>query len=73
MLVQLATSPGQTFAINAFTPYLRESLQLSDSQLSVAYMLGTLLAAFPLALMDPLSDRHSLRNVTLNVMLSAAC
>ena len=75
MLVQIATSPGQTFAISAFTPYLRESLQLSDSQLSLAYMLGTLLAAFPLALVGPLSDRYGLRGVTLIAiaMLSAAC
>jgi len=75
MLVQIATSPGQTFAISAFTPYLRESLQLSDSQLSLAYMLGTLLAAFPLALVGPLSDRFGLRGITLIAitMLSAAC
>ena len=75
MLVQIATSPGQTFAISAFTPYLREGLQLSDSQLSLAYMLGTFFAAFPLALVGPLSDRLGLRGVTLTAVaaLATAC
>ena len=44
MLIQVATSRGQTFGVSAFTPSLRESLSMSDSQLSFAYMLGTLLA-----------------------------
>jgi MFS family permease len=75
MLLQIATSPGQTFAVSAFTPYLRESLALNDSQLSLAYMLGTLLAALPLMLVGPLSDRYGLRGISLIaiVMLSAAC
>ena len=75
MLLQIATSPGQTFAVSAFTPYLRESLALSNSQLSLAYMLGTLLAALPLMLVGPLSDRYGLRGISLVaiVMLSAAC
>ena len=75
MLLQIATSPGQTFAVSAFTPYLRESLKLTDSQLSLAYMLGTLLAALPLMLVGPLSDRYGLRGISLIAigMLSAAC
>lgn len=75
MLLQIATSPGQTFAVSAFTPYLRESLELTDSQLSLAYMLGTLFAAFPLMLVGPLSDRYGLRGISLIAigMLSAAC
>ena len=39
MFVQIATSPGQTYAISAFTPSLRESLGMNDSLLSLAYML----------------------------------
>ncbi|MCH1440842.1 MAG: MFS transporter [Rubripirellula sp.] len=75
MLLQIATSPGQTFAVSAFTPYLRESLELSDSQLSLAYMLGTLLAALPLMLVGPLSDRYGLQGISLIAigMLAAAC
>ena len=75
MMVQICTSPGQTFAISAFTPALRDSLLLSDSSLSFAYMLGTLLAAVPLSVIGPLSDRWGLRIVTLAaiVALSLAC
>lgn len=75
MLLQICTSPGQTFAISAFTPAIRDSLQLSDSALSFAYMLGTLLAAVPLSAIGPASDRWGLRGITAAavVALSAAC
>ena len=73
MLVQIATSPGQTFAISAFTPSLRQSLQLSDSQLSLAYMLATFLAAVPLALVGPLSDRWGLKGITLAAVIALSC
>jgi sugar phosphate permease len=75
MFVQIATSPGQTFAISAFTPSLRESLGMSDSLLSLAYMLGTVGAAIPLSFVGPLSDRYGLKGVTFVavVALSAAC
>ena len=73
MLVQIATSPGQTFAISAFTPYLRDGLQLSNSQLSLAYMLGTLFAALPLTFIGPLSDRFGLRGITLAAIAALSC
>ena len=75
MMVQICTSPGQTFAVSAFTPAIRESLQLSDSRLSLAYMLGTLIAAIPLSAVGPLSDRYGLRVVTLSTTgaLATAC
>ena len=75
MFLQIATSPGQTFAVSAFTPSLRESLALSDSRLSLAYMLGTLFAAVPLSLVGPLSDRYGLKGITLLalVALSGTC
>lgn len=75
MFLQIATSPGQTFAISAFTPSFRASLELSDSRLSLAYMLGTLFAAAPLALVGPLSDRCGLKGITIVVVvaLSGSC
>lgn len=75
MMLQVCTSPGQTFAISAFTPSLRESLQLSDSRLSLAYMLGTFFAAFPLSYIGYLSDRWGLRVITVIVAaaLSVTC
>jgi MFS family permease len=75
MLMQIGTSPGQTFAISAFTPALLESLQLSESRLALAYMLGTLCAAVPLSVVGPVSDRFGLRWTSLVVVLalSATC
>lgn len=75
MMMQVCTSPGQTFAISAFTPAIRDALQISDSKLSFAYMLGTVLAALPLSLVGPLSDRWGLRATTLlaTVALAFTC
>ncbi len=75
MFVQIATSPGQTFAISAFTPSLRAALGINDSLLSLAYMLGTVGAAIPLSFVGPLSDRYGLKGITFVavVALSAAC
>lgn len=75
MLMQIGTSPGQTFAVSAFTPALLESLQLSESRLALAYMLGTMLAAVPLSVVGPISDRIGLRWTSLAVVvaLSATC
>lgn len=70
MLMQVGTSPGQTFAISAFTPTLLESLQLSESRLALAYMLGTLFAAVPLSAVGPISDRIGLRWTSLAVIFS---
>ena len=75
MMIQISTSPGQTFAIAAFIPEIRQSLSLSDSQMSLAYMLGTFLAAFPLSTIGPLADRLGLRRLTILavIALAAAC
>ena len=71
----ICSSPGQTFAIMAFGPLLKEELGISDTQLSLAYMLGTALAAIPLSFVGPLSDRIGLRKTTIFVAigLSLAC
>jgi len=75
MLLQIGTSPGQTFAVSAFTPALLKSLSLSEGQLALAYMLGTLFAAVPLSAVGPLSDRMGLRWTTMvaSVALAATC
>ena len=75
LMAQIGSSPGQTFAVSAFTPYLQESLGLSSSRLAAAYMLGTMLAALPLALVGPISDRFGLRRTLVGVSfgLSVAC
>jgi MFS family permease len=75
VLAQICSSAGQTFAIAAFTPFLQQSLDLSASKLAGAFMLGTILAAVPLSIVGPLSDRYGLRSTTavVGLGLSAAC
>lgn len=75
LVLQVCSSPGQTFAISAFTPALRESLQLSHTTLTSAYMLGTICAAFPLSWIGAVTDRFGLRATTgvIALVLGAVC
>ena len=68
MIVQIASSPGQTYGISVFNPYLREAMSLSQSELSGAYMLGTLLASLPMTYVGHIMDRYGLRR-TLTVVV----
>ncbi len=61
MITILATSPGQTYMISVFNPSFRESLGISTSQLSGAYMFGTLLASLPQAMFGRWMDRFGIR------------
>lgn len=67
-LTIIASSPAQTFGISAFNQSLRDALGLSHSQLTGAYMLGTLLASLPLTWIGALMDRFGLR-LTLTAVL----
>ena len=58
MLISICTSPGQTYGVAVFNPYLREALGLSNSELSGAYMAGTVLASLPLTYIGALMDRY---------------
>lgn len=75
MLLQITSSPGQTFAFSAFAPEFQRAFDLPQSQLTLAYMLGTFLAAFPLMAVGPLSDRIGLRWMSVAAVLgvSATC
>lgn len=68
MLVSICTSPGQTFGVAVFNPYLREALGLSSSELSGAYMAGTMLASLPLVYIGALMDRYGPRRVLVGVV-----
>jgi sugar phosphate permease len=69
MVIQICTSPGQTYGVSVFNPHLREALGLSHSALSGAYMLGTLLAALPMTYVGHLMDRHGPRRTLTGVVL----
>lgn len=69
MLAAIATSPGQTYGISVFNAYFRESLGLSHSQLTAAYMFGTLLASLPQSYIGSLTDRFGIRRVMFVVII----
>lgn len=75
MLMQIGTSPGQTFGVSLFSEPIRQSLGLSQSWLSGSYMVASLLAAVPLMAIGRRMDRHGLRWMTLGLvaMVGAAC
>ncbi|MDA8743798.1 MFS transporter [Rubripirellula amarantea] len=72
MMLQITTSPGQTFAFSAFTPSFRQAFAMSDSHLTFAYMLGTFLAAIPLTIVGPLSDRFGLKGLSTLAVLGVS-
>jgi len=68
LAIQIASSPGQTFGVSIFNPYIRAELGLSHSEISGAYMLGTLLASLPMVYVGSLMDRHGPRRVLIGVV-----
>ena len=66
--IQVASSPGQTFGVSVFNPYIRSELGLSHSQISGAYMLGTLLASIPMVYVGSLMDRYGPRRILAGVV-----
>jgi MFS family permease len=75
ILSTFATSPGQTYMISVFNPSFRDALSLSLSQLTGAYMLGTVLASIPQPYIGHWSDRVGIRRMVALVVLflSLAC
>lgn len=63
LAIQVASSPGQTFGVSIFNPYIRDELGLSHSEISGAYMLGTLLASIPMVYVGSLMDRYGPRRI----------
>jgi len=73
MIAQLATSPGQSFAIAVFNQSFTEALQLTEKQLTGAFGLGTLLASFSLPMFGALMDRWGIRRAMSLVVLLLGC
>ena len=59
----LMSAPGQTVGVSVFTDYLISALDITRSQLSLAYLLGTIGSAVSLALTGRLYDRYGARRV----------
>lgn len=75
MLAMFASSPGQTFGVSIFNESIRTSLNLSHSQLALAYTLGTVLGAIPISFIGLQMDRRGIRVVMLFALtaFSGAC
>jgi MFS family permease len=63
------TSPGQTYGVMVFTEPIRLELDLSHSQISAAYMFGTMLGAVPIFFVGMLQDRYGLRRTMAGCLL----
>lgn len=75
MLGLIATSPGQTYGVMVFTEPIRQELELSHSQISAAYMFGSLLGAVPIFFVGMMQDRYGLRRTMAGclVLFGGAC
>lgn len=70
ILTQAVTAPGQTLGVSIFNPSFQGALGISVSQLTGAYMVGTLIAAIPQPYIGGLMDRFGIRRVmTIAVLL----
>ena len=71
-LVMICSAPGQTYGFMRFNPSIRESLSLSQTDLSATYLLATLCAAIPLSFLGALSDRYGLKRSLLTAIAAMA-
>lgn len=69
-LAFMATTPGQTIGVSVFNPSFREALNLSHTQLTGAYALGTFLASLPQSYIGALMDRYGIRRVMTAVVIA---
>lgn len=69
MLMTICTLPGQTIVVSQFNTAIRTDLGLSVASLSLAYLIGTLLASLPLTYVGKVSDNLGPRLTTLIVVL----
>ena len=75
VISQAVTGVGQTYGISVFNPSLLESLNISLSALTGAYMFGTLFASLPQPFIGSLMDRFGIRRVmtAVVILLGGAC
>jgi len=75
ILAAVLTSPGQTYMVSVFNPSFRDSLNLSLSQLTGAYMFGTILASLPQSYIGVWIDRFGIRRMLFLIvtLFSLAC
>ena len=74
-LLHAGTGVGQTYGVSVFNPRIRADLGVSETDLSLVYMVACLAAAAPLPVVGYLTDRFGLRAVAVWVVtgLSLGC
>jgi MFS family permease len=71
----MCSAPGQSFGVQPFKELFSTSLDLSRSEVSAAYMAGTLLAALPMTYIGWCMDRFGARRTLMIIvtLLMLAC
>ena len=69
MMAHISTFPGQSPGIAVFNPSFREALNLSHSQLTGVYMVGSFLACLPMFAVGALMDRYGIRRTMACVVI----
>jgi len=75
IIAQAATGVGQTYGVSVFNPSLLDSLGITLTALSGAYMVGTLMASLPQSFIGSLMDRFGIKKtmIGLVILLGGAC
>lgn len=69
-LLTAMTAPGQTVGVSVFVDPMIAGLELSRSQVSLAYLVGTLAGAMTLPVLGSRIDRHGVRRTTIAIGLA---
>ncbi len=71
----VATAPGQTVVVSQFNDSFTTTLGLSATQLSTAYLVGTVTAAMPLTFVGAIADKFGPRRVmfVIALLFGGAC
>lgn len=75
MIAGMMTTPGQTAGVSIFNNSFREALNLSHTQLTSAYGIGTVLASLALPFVGAQMDRYGIRRIMgiVVVLFAGAC
>ncbi len=75
VIAQAVTGVGQTYGVSVFNPSLLDSLGISLTALTGAYMVGTLLASLPQSYIGSLMDRFGIKITMIGIvtLLGGAC
>ncbi len=72
MMIMIATSPGQTFGLAFFNTKFRAAFDLSQTRLSVTYLIATVAASFAVPMIGGWVDRFGLKRSALVAVTAMA-